>query len=159
MKPIWLLDVDGVINKINWPQPGDSTGIADSFGSSFNITWRQGVVDFITGVHLSGDAEVQWCSTWCQDAPAMESCLQMPELPLAFDIEGENYYSIKSAKRRAAASVIEAGIPLIWTDDEAIPYEFPRLDNVLIIEPDPYYGLTDIHLTRIASFIKEQNDR
>src|SRR5262249_22069995 len=72
-RPVWLLDVDGVINA---GSPGwggaPRTGNAYSSGMEFRIRWAPPLVARIRALHDRGAAEIRWCSTWCCDADQLE---------------------------------------------------------------------------------------
>jgi hypothetical protein len=153
MTPVWLLDIDGVVNKLGRPNPGDNTGIAGtSDGGLYNINWSSSVVEFINKTIDSGRAEVRLCSTWVSDAKVMTDLLGLPELPLAFPADTDRY-AIRVAKRKVAEELIVSDAPLVWTDDEAIPFTFRGSDTTLLIDPDPYAGLTDRDLAVIDHFL------
>jgi hypothetical protein len=153
MTPVWLLDIDGVVNKLGRPNPGDNTGIAGtSDGGLYNINWSSSVVDFINKTIDSGRAEVRLCSTWVSDAKTITDLLGLPELPLAFPAD-TNRYQVRAAKLEAAVDLLDAEAPFVWTDDEAIPFHFRGSDTTLLIDPDPYKGLTEGDLAVIDHFL------
>ncbi len=65
LRPVWLLDVDGVINV---PRPGwnaaPRSGNACSAGTAFRIRWAPALLDRIRALHHTGSVEIRWCSTW-----------------------------------------------------------------------------------------------
>jgi hypothetical protein len=157
MIPVWLLDIDGVVNKLGGRSAGDNMGIADtSDGGMYNITWRSSVTNFINKVISEGRADVRLCSTWVSDAKTMTDLLGLPELPLAFDADTDRY-AIRSEKLNSANILREAGIPFVWTDDDAIPRGFIGDHKTLLIEPDPYVGLTQSELSAISHFLDQHN--
>lgn len=154
-RPIWLLDVDGVINKIARPNPGDNTGIANADGGFYNMTWRGVVTRFIRDTVESGRAEVRWATTWVSEARQIEELFDLPELPLAFPAD-TGRYEISRAKLAAANEAIASGRTLIWTDDDAIPSDFflsISAKGHLPIAPDYTIGLTDADLKLIGYYI------
>lgn len=157
MIPVWLLDIDGVVNKLGGRSAGDNMGIADtSDGGMYNITWRSSVTNFINKVISEGRADVRLCSTWVSDAKAMTDLLGLPELPLAFPADTDRYF-IRAEKLTAATTLKSAGVPFVWSDDEAIPTLFRGNERTLIIEPDPYVGLTQSELSAISHFLDQHN--
>lgn len=77
-KPIWFLDIDGVVNAL----PRNGKGDRDEFSKTdvvvfdqdtgiptvYPIHYRPNVVDFINRVHRQGLAEIQWLTTWGRSA-------------------------------------------------------------------------------------------
>ncbi|MCW2707221.1 MAG: hypothetical protein JWM22_1063, partial [Frankiales bacterium] len=68
MRPLILLDVDGVLNILSdddAPASWDLVrkGRATAEGSSYPITWAPDVVEAIKG-WLDAGADVQWLTTW-----------------------------------------------------------------------------------------------
>lgn len=86
--PLVLLDVDGVLNALGLPGPGDDrqwrTGSARAMGRQWPIRYAPAVVDRIVGWVADGWAEVAWLTTWGHDAnDSLRRLLGMPELPVA----------------------------------------------------------------------------
>lgn len=87
MRPLLLLDVDGVLNAVTtrpdpavWPDW--QTGQAVAAGRSWPIHWSASVVAAVIGWH--GVADVQWLTTWGHDANGgLRELLGLPELPVA----------------------------------------------------------------------------
>ncbi|MDI6102385.1 hypothetical protein QLQ12_27575 [Actinoplanes sp. NEAU-A12] len=119
MIPVWLLDVDGVVNafRSGWyarPRLVQVYSAADDY--DYRIRYEPRLVDAIRRVHADGLAEVTWCSTWCSDAAALEDALGLPTLPRAFT-EQVGGAAVCAAKLAAARRVLAAGRRLVWTDD------------------------------------------
>lgn len=86
--PLVLLDVDGVLNALGLPGPGDDrqwrSGSAQALGRHWPIRYAPAVVDRIVGWVADGWAEVAWLTTWGHDAnDSLRLLLGMPELPVA----------------------------------------------------------------------------
>jgi hypothetical protein len=63
-------------------------------------------------------------------------------------------------KQAAAEGVVDAGLKLIWTDDEAIPFEGELHDKLtshksLLIAPKPNRGLRPEHMDLIDNYVLE----
>ena len=77
--PVWLLDIDGVLNAAAkkpdrnvWPAADWIEGRAhEAGGAAWRILAARPVVDFIRGVHEEGRAEIRWHTTWQHDAAAV----------------------------------------------------------------------------------------
>ncbi|GIH07355.1 hypothetical protein Rhe02_54220 [Rhizocola hellebori] len=177
--PVWLLDVDGVVNACSrkpdgsvWPKDQWLSGKAQNRDGEFPILWAQPVVDFIRDVHESGRAEVRWHTTWQKDAAAIEALCGLPAFEVAvapeFDAavtyaaeairEGRpDWWKLPSAER----VVRDEKRPLVWTDDD-ITYSLKRYDAdaglrayspALLVSPNDRTGLTPKHLRRIGDFL------
>ncbi|MEH1011707.1 hypothetical protein V6U90_01065 [Micromonospora sp. CPCC 206060] len=162
--PVWLLDVDGVVNaaRPGWDGPPRS-GVAwsDTDRYEYRLRWAPALVERIRALHRSGLLEVRWCSTWCPDATALERLWQLPPLDRALTASpvppGAHSWPLKLA---AAHQVLATGRRLVWTDDDAIPTAEPVLDaavnagRALLIRPSPRRGLQPEDLAAVETFAR-----
>jgi hypothetical protein len=159
--PIWLLDVDGVINatKPGWgAAPRKATAYAA--GTGWTMRWAPALIDRIHQLRTAGLVEIHWCTTWCAYADQLERMWHLPPLTRAFteDINGEE---ASQAKLAAARRVIADGRRLIWTDDVEVPKSGPLHDELtadgraLLIRPGGRRGLQSADLDAIELFAKE----
>ncbi|MFG1779291.1 hypothetical protein ACGFIG_23055 [Micromonospora sp. NPDC049048] len=161
-RPVWLLDVDGVVNadRPGWSAPPRrSTVWSDTDQVSYRIRWAPALLDRIRCLHVGGAVEVRWCSTWCPDAHRLERLWRLPPLASALDADpmprGADCWPLK---RAAAARVLAEGRRLVWTDDEAIPGPGTVRDGLcregraLLIAPRSRQGLQPADLDLIESF-------
>lgn len=161
--PVWLLDVDGVINtnRPGWGGPPRRSQVwSDTDRVSYLIRWEPALIDRIRSLHRSGKVEVRWCTTWCPDAHRLEQLWRLPPLARAISADpmprGSECWPLKLA---AARAVLAEGRRLVWTDDDAIPLPGPDLDELtasgqaLLIVPKSNRGLQPEDLDRIESFI------
>ncbi len=160
--PVWLLDVDGVLNA---DRPGwggaPRSAMAYSGGNSYRIRWAPPLLDRVRAVHAGGLAEIRWCTTWCHQADQLEKLFDLPELARSLTVSPippspDNW----PLKLSAAGEVLRSGRPLIWTDDDAIPGPGPERDEllstgrVLLVEPKPDRGLQPTDLDAIEEFAR-----
>ncbi|MFK3983878.1 hypothetical protein ACI2K4_26290 [Micromonospora sp. NPDC050397] len=181
--PVWLLDVDGVVNAISrrpdrsvWPRDRWVSGTAVSAGIEWPILAAQPVLDFIREVHERGRAEVRWHTTWQHDALHLAELLGLPtfatqEAPEFAEREqglagaapvsvGRGWWKYPAAER----VVRDERRPLVWTDDDATwelrghdnGEELARLAPTLIVSPPAHTGLTPKHLRNIDAFLAIQ---
>jgi hypothetical protein len=163
--PVWLLDVDGVLNAA---RPGwDETprqGIAFVGEVGYRLQWAPTLIRRIAALHHGGGVEVRWATTWVDHIDQVEGLLRLPRLDTAFnDIDVVNAEEGVARKVQAALDVVEVEQrPLIWTDDSAIPQHggvLDRLDRaglpVLLIAPGSRYGLQPEDLAAIDDFLAE----
>ncbi|GGL53724.1 hypothetical protein [Planomonospora parontospora] len=158
-RPVWLLDVDGVINA---SRPGwgaaPRSGTAYSGSNAYRMRWAPALLDRVRALHRAGDVEIRWCSTWCPDADQMERLFALPRLARAWS--GHLSADAAAAAELAAArDVLARGRRLIWTDDVEVPTSGPVHDELtgggraLLIAPSPGRGLQPGHMAAIEAFI------
>lgn len=179
-KPVWLLDIDGVINAIG-RKPDPSVWPRDLWTArtvaALPILVAEPVLQFIRDVHASGLAEIRWHTTWQNDAVHVFAPeFNLPELPVhhcpefhAGSVAARGGSSLGGPetwwKLPAALRVVhEEGRRLIWTDDD-LEMERWRAYGLgglsigltgsarLLISPQDRLGLTPKHLRQIAEFI------
>lgn len=158
LAPVWLLDVDGVINT---SRPGWSaaprSGHAYAYGNSYKLRWAPALITRIRDLHKAGIVEVRWCTTWCAYADQLERLWALPPLGRAFtdDING---HTAAEAKLAAARQVLTEGRRLIWTDDTEVPQwgevhdELIADGRALLIRPKGSTGLQPEHMDAIEAF-------
>lgn len=168
MTPLWLLDVDGVINAVTHEPPDGyvQADVPDGRGRTWPITYRKDVIDFIGQLHETNLVEVRWLTTWCESArDFLAPALGLPE----FQVEGSDdhlnpahyrtWWKSVTAQRLAAQ---EPERPLIWTDDD-LAYSIRNRDVDwlddwsglrCLITTNTSTGLTDDELEQILGFLK-----
>lgn len=159
--PVWLLDVDGVVNasKAGWSaEPCKATAYAGGVG--YTMRWAPALIDRIRDMHVAGLVEVRWCTTWCAWADQLERLWGLPPLGRAFT-EDVNGYEASLAKLAAARQVLADGHRLIWTDDMEVPEpgdvvhdELTADGRALLIRPSGRRGLRPEHLDEIEAWAK-----
>lgn len=176
-KPVWLLDIDGVLNAISGKPPtylwSDDkwiqTTLTNSMGD-FPILTAKPVVDFINEIHDSGRAEIRWHTTWQEEALDFGDAVGLRSFKVVLSPEFHEYgprfvaQQIAAGKPKwwkfpAAERVIdEEKRPLLWTDDD-ISWELRNYPwNPVepgVVSPDPATGLTPKHLKFIDKWLKE----
>jgi hypothetical protein len=161
MIPVWLLDVDGVVNayRAGWrsrPRLVEVYSSADDY--LYRIRYEPRLLEAIRRIHAEGLAEVTWCTTWCGDAAALEEGLRLPELPRAFPSAAAGAEAC-AAKLAAARLVIASGRRLVWTDDVEAGHHADESaawvadGRALVIAPDESRGLRLRDLRRIEEFL------
>jgi hypothetical protein len=154
-QPVWLLDVDGVINA---PRPGwsEAPRRADIWakGAYWRMRWSPSMLHELRSIVRSGTVQVVWATTWCPWADELERMFRLPPLMRAFTSEELDSRSTIELKQELALEVAYAGQRLIWTDDDAIPtsgLERVALEaaGALLIAPHWRRGLQSEHLRLI----------
>ncbi len=170
MWPIWLLDIDGVINASPyrtptylWPADQWTQGVVRGGTRDWPITVATPVLDFINHVHNHKWAEVVWLTTWQKDANNVSDVMGLPRLRVLENpmTDGTRYHdSNKWWKLSEALTQIATGRPVIWTDDDlsrrvkdlARGAGLPD-QHLLLLSPNSDEGLAPKHLGMIADFI------
>lgn len=161
--PVWLLDVDGVLNadRPGWGAPARQ-GHVPLAGFYYRLRWSPGLVERVTALHESGSVEIRWATTWVDHIELVERLLRLPAFASAFRGLGQlPAYKAPLRKLDAALGVVEVERrPLVWTDDDAIPGGGEARDRlelagvpVMFIVPDPRTGLQPEDLDAIEEFI------
>lgn len=165
-RPVWLLDVDGVLNA-HRPGWGGSfaEGAARAGGGQFWIRWSPELVRRLVAIHGTGTVEVRWATTWVPWIVEIEHLLGLPSWSVAWDgpHEGAGTPAVPTPLRkvRTALQVVELERrPLIWTDDDAIPTRGPEHARIvtadvpcLLIRPASRAGLQPTDLDAIEAFL------
>ncbi len=163
-RPVWLLDVDGVINANNpgWgAAPRRRSVWSSTLSREFTIRWAPALLTEIRRIHRAGAVEIRWCTTWCGDTKELERSLSLPPFEPAWT-DYRNGRAGSEAKLAAARAVLAEGRPLIWTDDNEVPLEswplhaeLMEAGRALLIRPDERHGLQPKHIAAIATWVRE----
>lgn len=172
--PVWLLDIDGVINAAvrpkasmpthAWPASDWIDTKADGRSQTWRIVAATSVLDFIRSVHHDGLAEIRWHTTWQELSTEVAEALDLPEFSVQeapeFDDVEEYLRRDRWWKLPAVWRVLRnEGRRVVWTDDDAstdlTTDQNTRLAaaGCLIVSPDPMTGLCSKHLRKIAAFL------
>lgn len=177
MKPLWLLDVDGVLNAVNvlselqsmpedacWPDY--RKGRAESGrrpGHTFQIIWSPTLIERITALHESGRVEIRWLTTWEERAQTeIAPLLGLPHFELAgkrnLKTEGRWWWKLPIAQ---AATAPERA--LVWTDDdlpgvpEAKRWMLRRFEErggkSMLVSPKFDVGISSAQMDAIEAFL------
>ena len=162
--PVWLLDVDGVLNanRPGWGAP-PRQGTAHYGSETFRMRWAPKLMVELVQLHREGMVDLRWATTWVDHIDSVQALFGLPAFPLAFSrLSAAPQVKAPGLKMDAALQVVETERrALIWTDDDAIdadPLLVPRLrasgQPLLLIRPDPRRGLQPADLQAIAEFIR-----
>jgi hypothetical protein len=174
MRPIWYLDVDGVVNMVRPALPAHRPAdVPEScwrtrMVNGFPITWDTRVISAINELHRSGLVEICWLTTWESDAtrllaPALEfDEFRVPARSSRLLPRSRGgWWKWQSVKHHAEEDRHEER-SVIWTDDDLDDARtvVPELDRwfadrdarglqTLGISPNASRGLTMRHLDEI----------
>jgi len=165
--PVLLLDVDGVLNAVLFDLPeGWQRGIYNGFV----LSWDPTVTARLRDLHESGRVEIQWLTTWTENADKLlAGPMGLPRglkthsrddvLPTGF--EGE-LRGISGWWKLAAARAVAAAEPdrrIVWIDDDLVaPAEdvvewLEAHAHVLVVAPNLFTGLTHEQLDDIEAWL------
>lgn len=170
--PVWLLDIDGVLNAVGGSQvyrsrwstsPWRRTNLMIGAEGPFHIKVAEPVIEFIRNVHEQGLVEIRWHTTWQHEARKLADWLDLPTFSVhqapeyLFRHVSDNWWKLPAAKR----VITDENRRLLWTDDE-IRYEVRPDDQVihhpdnLIITTDDRYGLSPDELSKINEYLEKE---
>ena len=172
-QPVWFLDVDGVLNSWDTPDPRHGTyqvAWVPVGRRPVRVEYSPSVIARINALHTAGLVEVVWLTSWNEHARTQLA----PEIGLlAFDVVPEPPLSSTrwstlpgtDATWWKVGRILEhitahPNRPYIWTDDwltKADKFtlrEVGRAPELLITVPRTP-GLTHAHLDRIEEFCRE----
>lgn len=175
MWPIWLLDIDGVINGNPyrrghnlWGGEADSWIETNAMGGNrwWPLTTAIPVVNFIRRVHDEKWAEIVWLTTWQTDANNVSAALGLPHFRvLTNPMQKWTRYHDSADWWKLAEALKESqtGRSVVWTDDDLsrtvknLFYDQCPAPS-LLISPHGDEGLAPKHLVRIAAFLNMPYD-
>lgn len=175
-KPVFLLDVDGVINACQyklpttWPEDTWRRTTARALNGEFPILYSTEVIDFIN--RMADVVEIRWHTTWQHEALALGRQLGIEaEFEVADAPEFDMYtYKMSSTwyngphgwwKMAAALRVVnDEERPLIWADDDLFGWNkdifWSHAESfyyeVKLVTPLTEWGLTPDELEGIEDF-------
>ncbi|PTT64218.1 HAD domain-containing protein [Arthrobacter sp. HMWF013] len=155
MKPIILLDIDGVLNPVAGPGDG---------GDRPTLTLTPEKIGLVR--RLAGLGRIAWVSTWPADLTAgLESQLQLEAEPLRVvmvlrpDDDGQATPKLRSVARWLARmdALGEADWDsVVWIDDvlgaDARAWAHNHTQPVLLEKPVPDRGLAEVHVVAVEVF-------
>lgn len=166
-RPIWLLDVDGVVNSLRPPplSHGDYQKTkAWAANEMYSIRYSPRIVERINAIHRSGQVDIRWLTTWGMWAVAslgpeigldtFSFCPSPEGVPVAWVL------GLAGWKIDAAEKVLDEENPpaLIWTDDDLSRPVRERIQShysgrTLVLAPHRASGLTMRDLDRVEEFL------
>lgn len=170
MKPVWLLDIDGVVNAATKKPDRNVWPLKNWLATNVEgmpILASRNVLGFLREVHATGRAEIWWHTTWQESAQHLADALDLPTWPVRPAPEFADFNSAAGRsgwwKLPAAERVVQIEKrPLIWTDDDITWSIGGRYDvdanlrahaPALLVSPNERTGLTPKHLRQIGDFL------
>jgi hypothetical protein len=160
--PVWLLDVDGVINarRPDW-SGAPHQGVAWAADRAWQMRWSPTLIREIKAIASTGLVEIVWATTWCPWIDGVEELFGLLASRCAFGSAELAAKPDNLVKLDAALAVIRSRRELIWTDDAAIPAAGDDFDALvaagsLLIRPEETRGLQPTHLDSIRAWLRDR---
>jgi len=161
-KPIWFLDVDGVVNAL--PKHGNaSEGYQQTTILGFPIKYRPEVIEFINRIHRDGLAEVHWLTTWGADARYhFAKAVGLDDFEHAHEPaqsgSQERIVWLPTWWKLQVIKSVAQGRRFVFTDDD-LGADITRLirdfaNDTLLLTPCSEVGLDDEQLEHIDKFLR-----
>lgn len=167
--PVLLLDVDGVLNA---PRAELPAGWRRGRFNGFLLSWNPTVTARLRGLHEAGRVEIQWLTTWAEDADRLLA--EPMGLPRGLRVHARHGIAPtgysgplggasgwwKLAAARAVARA-EPARPIVWIDDDLADPAPDTEDwlveqgpeRVLAIAPATLTGLTHEQLDLVEAWL------
>jgi hypothetical protein len=149
VRPLLLVDVDGVLNPLATAHPGAGYQRHEILGYPLWLTCEHGAwLDELATVF-----ELMWATTWEHDAnrfiaPAVGLAARLPVIEFR-----EGRMTADGIWKRPAVERATAGRPFAWVDDDFGPSDFAWAARrtaagapTLLLACDPLVGLTRAHV-------------
>jgi hypothetical protein len=162
-----LLDVDGVLNAPRFDLPA---GWERGRFNGFVLSWDPTVTARLRALHESGRVEIQWLTTWAEDADRLLA--EPMGLPRGLRVHARDgvgptgyagplggasgWWKLAAARAVAAAS---PGRRIVWIDDDLADRAADTAewlaanDQVLVIAPSTLIGLTHEQLDQVEAWL------
>ena len=85
--PVWLLDVDGVVNasRPGWGGPPATRSIMAE-GAAWRMRFSPQMMAGIRAIATTSRAEIRWATTWVGHIDDLSRVFALPTFPAAFEI-------------------------------------------------------------------------
>lgn len=174
--PVWLLDIDGVVNSWDPPKPHMIHAYGEykrynlkSGDNIYPVWWSPAVVNFINEVNRSRLAEVVWLTTWGETAVTeFAPLVGLDAFPTITDMSGgERAWELDWWKWRRVRDFLGDNEPrraVVWTDDDlsrqvkdAFRYRYdPEKDSSVLLTVQRTPGLRPKDMKLIREFLEAQ---
>jgi len=167
VKPLLLIDVDGVLNPFRRPGPEWVKTKCSVDGRSYNVLLNPGHGKQLLDLAATVGCDLVWATTWEHDANTqIGPKVGLPHLPV-IEVDRDNQHRHRyDDVRHKTPHVAEwvQGRPFVWLDDylterdEAYLRDHAGVGDFLIIHVDEYAGVTDANLDEAAVWLTEHRD-
>ncbi|WP_113704512.1 HAD domain-containing protein [Nonomuraea lactucae] len=159
MKPLLLIDVDGVLNPFGRPEPGFRRYRCTLGREVYTVHLNPRHGARLLELALATGAELVWATTWEHHANEwIAPRIGLPPLPVVPMGPVQESELGEMFKTPHVAEYVESR-PFVWFDDQVAreDEEYLRerqgLDRFLLIPVDPVNGLTSAHLAMARDWL------
>lgn len=172
MKPLLLLDIDGVVNAGRrkpieiWP--GDDQWISEEVENStgvWPVTVAKPVLEFITKIHAEGLAEIRWHTTWQEEALDFADTFGLPTFHIQPCPEATKNGTMYWWKLPCVQRELSVGRKVLWIDDDIernITSVTRRLltagGDLKLVIPKTATGLSPENTIEVLRFLEGKDD-
>ncbi|MFF4417024.1 HAD domain-containing protein [Streptosporangium sp. NPDC001559] len=162
LRPLLLIDVDGVLNAFRRPGPEwvKTKGIAG--GRTFNLLLNPFHGPRLLDIAKETGCELVWATTWEHDANTqIGPQIGLPELPV-IEVDRDNQLLHMGGRLMFKTPHVAdwvRGRPFVWLDDdltaadEKFLFQHPNVSDCLIIHVNGETGLTDDDFAEARSWL------
>lgn len=163
---LFILDVDGVLNKLPTHQNSPSTPVTDRHGRTYPMRIIDiEILDALEKITMRPNVSLAWLTTWGKDVQLLVDGLFQGRLDHGHILaeRPDQIFVASDWKLRALLLHLETlhNPPIIWADDDAInaalmlrPDFAKRTDmKRLLLDPNPEVGLTLRDIEEIGEFL------
>lgn len=158
VRPLVLLDVDGVLNPEVRPGPGWQPHRAQSPIGTFDVILNPGHGRLLLEFADRAGADLVWATSWEHYANhEIAPRIGLPELPV-IEVNAHTGAAGIHPKTPPVAEYV-AGRPFVWFDDDLDPADTTFLErhgsvgHFRIIHVGPHHGLDEHHLRQAAAWL------
>lgn len=164
LRPLILIDVDGVLNALRRPGPEWQHYKRMCDGRTFNLWLNPAHGPMLRNLAEETGAELVWATTWEHDAnTAIGPTIGLPELPVIEVSKGEGLEGRGCCSKTPAVAEYVNGRPFVWFDDDlgkadrAWLENHPNVDRFRLIHVGPNPGIKPAHFREAREWLTALN--
>lgn len=153
--PVLALDIDGVLGPVG-RRRGEAYEVLPGVGWQGSIAYVPTIIDRIARLHASGCVEVQWLTSW--EDEANEAWAQVGFGPFRTLRSRDVPSGIRWWKAEHVRRLLADGRRVIWIDDEigdhvGLARQNPQPKRLHLVCPPPHIGVTHADLDGVDAWL------